>query len=235
MRARLFFLTLFAVSALSYTITVKEKESECLYEEFSRDSLLPGENQETVSTEVSIAFTVKNLMYMRATFNSVISVNVTDPHGNLLFEKSPVTEEEILFTAHGTGYYTMCFFNKGDKSHGIIPYDKRQVKINVAYFMPLHKINDPAVILTPRGNEDNRGSQLLDKESISVTHKIILDLKAQIRLVASEQRRFKAREQRHRETVESTNRRTLHWALFETMAFAGANCLQVFVLRRFFR
>jgi hypothetical protein len=83
------------VSALSYTITVKENESECLYEEFSRDSLLPDESQETVSTEVSIAFTVKNLMYMRATFNSVISVNVTDPHGNLLFEKSPVTEEVL--------------------------------------------------------------------------------------------------------------------------------------------
>uniref|UniRef100_A0A7S0WU23 GOLD domain-containing protein n=1 Tax=Pyramimonas obovata TaxID=1411642 RepID=A0A7S0WU23_9CHLO len=232
---QLFLLSLCLVGTLSYTITVKEGQTECLYELFSKDSLLPGENEDTVATEISIAFTIKEVVYMRAKFPAVVDFNVSDPHGNLVYEKKSVGDEDIRFYAEGAGHYSMCFHNKGDRTHGVIPYDKRFVNINIAYFTPLHKVDDPSIILTPRGNEEYRGSQLLDTESISAAHSVILELKGQVALMLAEQKRAKKREARHRKTIESTNSRTLMWAIFEFMAFAGVNCLQVTILRRFFR
>ena len=89
----LFLLNLFVVGSLAYTITVKEGQSECLYEEFSKDALLPGETVDTVTTEISIAFSVKEMEYMRAKFNPVVDFNVSDPHGNLIYEKGSVMDE----------------------------------------------------------------------------------------------------------------------------------------------
>eukprot|EP00959_Pyramimonas_sp_CCMP1952_P225584 4717288-Pyramimonas_sp.AAC.2 len=90
---QLFVLSLCVGCTLSYTITVKEGHSECLYEEFSKESLLPIETEETVATEISIAFSVKEVIYMRAKFPAVVDFNVSDPHGTLIYEKNSVVDE----------------------------------------------------------------------------------------------------------------------------------------------
>lgn len=221
--------------AHAHTIELLPGTSECLYQEFSVDFLLPGESETTVPTEVSLGFMVKRRVFGRQTIQNPVHVNCTDPHGTLLLDKDGVREEEFRFFAHGTGKYSVCFANG---KPGTPPADKINEKtvtrVELAYFMPLHKQDDPTIILTPHGNEDRRGVQILDKGSLNVAHSIVLEMKAKTNLILQEQKYMKAREARHRETVDSTAHRTLKWSCLEFLAFAGANLLQVFVVRRFF-
>jgi len=220
----------------SHIVQLQPGESECLYEEFSVELLLPGESETTVPTEVSLGFEVKRQKFGRQTIQNAIRINCTDPHGTLLMAKEEVREEEFRFFAQGVGRYQVCFSN--GKPGPVPPTDKLNpksvTKVDLLYFTPLHKQDDPTVILTPHGNEERRGARILDSGSLSVAHSVVLEMKAKTNLILQEQKHMKAREARHRKTVDSTSERTVLYACLETLAFASANLLQVFIVRRFF-
>jgi len=224
--------------AVSYghIITLGPGESDCLYQDFPVSFLLPGESESTVPTEVSLGFEVKTELFGRSHVQNPVRVNCTDPHGIVLVSKDSAREEELRFFAHGTGRYTVCFSNG---KPGVTPppekiNPKAVTRVDLLYFMPLHKQDDPNIILTPHGNEDRRGKQILDQGSVDVAHSIVHEMKAKTRLILQEQRHMKNREARHRQTVDSTSSRSILWAVIETLVFAGANLLQVFIVRRFF-
>mmetsp|Transcript_5419 Transcript_5419/g.7326 ORF Transcript_5419/g.7326 Transcript_5419/m.7326 type:complete len:245 (+) Transcript_5419:170-904(+) len=218
-------------NAMSYIITVLEGQTECVYEEFSNDLLLPGELEDTVPTEVSLGFMVKSIKKSRGRFDPKVDFVVKGPHGDVITEKKNVYDQDVKFFAQGVGSYSLCLTSV------IVPAslpEFHKAKVDIMYFTPLHMIDDPGVIFTPHGNEEIRGDQILDTESLSVAHKLVLDMKQKISLILQEQKYLKLREARHQETVKSTNSRSLFWALIVFFAFALANCLQVYFVRRFF-
>ena len=68
-------------------------ESDCLYQEFSVELLLPGESETTVPTEVSLGFEVKRQMFGRQMVQNAVRVNCTDPQGTVLLDTDGVKEE----------------------------------------------------------------------------------------------------------------------------------------------
>lgn len=77
----------------AHIIRLDAGESECLYEEFGAEHLLEGEDQQTVPTEVALAFIVRAHKIGRKTISNPVSVNASDPYGNLLVQKSGAHEE----------------------------------------------------------------------------------------------------------------------------------------------
>jgi hypothetical protein len=99
-RARLLLLAVVGVTLThAHIIRLDAGESECLYEEFGVEHLLEGEDQQTVPTEVALAFIVRAHTMGGKTISNPVSVNASDPYGNVLVQKSGVHEEVRLSTS----------------------------------------------------------------------------------------------------------------------------------------
>ena len=90
----------------AHIIRLDAGESECLYEEFGAEHLLEGEDQQTVPTEVALAFIVRAHKLGRNTISNPVSVNASDPYGNVLVQKDNVHEE--VRTSLSRGWVCVC-------------------------------------------------------------------------------------------------------------------------------
>jgi hypothetical protein len=95
----------------AHIIRLDAGESECLYEEFGAEHLLEGEDQQTVPTEVALAFIVRAHKLGRNTISNPVSVNASDPYGNVLVQKDNVHEE--VRTSLSCGWVCVCAYDEG--------------------------------------------------------------------------------------------------------------------------
>mmetsp|Transcript_42455 Transcript_42455/g.51481 ORF Transcript_42455/g.51481 Transcript_42455/m.51481 type:complete len:252 (-) Transcript_42455:452-1207(-) len=228
------------VGAESYAVQIAELQTECVKAEFTKDQLLPGENEDTVPTEVRAAFLVNKQSEpeQHSLLKLIVDVEIKEPDGKILLHKDDVHEEDLTFFAHGVGTYTMCFTNDGLRGNApfkhSVPENKRIANVDIEFFEPIHMIDDPTEINIPHGSQPRRDKKLINSEAMQAAQAHINNLRQKLKLIQEEQKYIKKRERRHSETVISTNARTLSWAFFETCIFIGVNILQVIIMRASF-
>jgi len=230
----------FAAAVHGYTISIAENHTECVKSEFTKEHLLPGEDSDTVPTEVRVGFVVskQGAPELFAAARLIVDVEITEPDGKVIFSKDDVHEEDDTFFAHGVGDYTMCFTNDGMRGPApwlhTIKENKRIAHVDIDFFEPIHMIDDPTDISIPHGHQDRRDTKILHAEYHMEVQGHIYNIGKKLKLIQKEQTYLKKREARHSQTVISTNKRAVGWAFLEASIFIGMNLLQVVIMRASF-
>lgn len=211
--------------AVALSVQLGSGQHECVYETLDEEALLPGEQRESTPVDVHVGMSVSKPGSHR---RPRVHATVTEPDGSTVWSNDRLkAEEEAVFSAKGTGTYSLCFTNNE------VGLDASKAIIDIDYFMPHHKMmqSNKRDVKGPAGRPQAREKTVANTESMDESHAYALNLVDDIKLLTQEQSHLMKRQRRHMRTLRSNRMRTLIWTGVEALGICVAAVAHVLLVR----
>ncbi|KAI3647872.1 hypothetical protein MP228_008093 [Amoeboaphelidium protococcarum] len=153
-----------------------------------------------------------------------IDYRVTTPSGVVMVDGQKERQGDFVFSGSEAGEYSACF------SNDMSSYTPKLVDFEL-------QVQDDQHSLRAELPTSGAGKKVTDEQQrvLSPMEDTVYKLGATLADITRNQKYIRTRENRNMETVDSTESRIFYFSVFESLLIVGMSCLQVFVVRMFFR
>ncbi|XP_076947476.1 transmembrane emp24 domain-containing protein p24delta3-like [Bidens hawaiensis] len=184
----------------SVWLNIPKSGYKCVMEELQHNAVVVGEYNVVIFEGLVLR-------------NPTVSISVRSPHGNLIYHKENVTEDEFAFTSTESGSYVTCFLPDN-------PDTGEKIAVNINW-----KIGAAA----------KDWDSVAKKEKIEGVELELRKLEGHVEAIRDNLVYRKSREANMREVSETTNSRVAWYSISSLGICILASSAQLWYLTRFFQ